>query len=178
MAKKNYDELAEKILELVGTAENITYATHCMTRLRLEVKDQSIVAEDEIKKIPGLLGAQWSGGQFQIIVGPDVPKLYAEVCGKTGLAMQAAVNENLDAPKEKLTLKVIAKNTLGYLSGSMVAIIPILCGAGLLKAVMVLLGPTLLNVISEQSDTYVLLNLIYNAAFYFLPVYVGGGRLI
>lgn len=173
MAKKNYDELAEKILELVGTAENITYATHCMTRLRLEIKDQSAVKTDELNKIPGVLGAQWSGGQFQIIIGPDVPKLYDAVCDKAGLEKQAAINENLDGPKDKLTLKQVGKNILNYLSGSMVGIIPIMCGAGLLKAIMVVLGPTLLGVLAEDSDTYVLLNFIFNAAFYFLPIYVG-----
>lgn len=173
MAKKNYDELAEKILELVGTAENITYATHCMTRLRLEIKDQSIVKVDEIKNIPGLLGAQWSGGQFQIIVGPDVPKLYAEVCNKAGLAMQAAVNENLDAPKEKLTFKKVGGKIMDYLAGSITPLIPAMLGAGLCKSLSAILGPYMLNVIGETSNVYILLNFMYDGFFYFLPIMVG-----
>ena len=61
MAKKNYAEMAEQIVALVGTAENISFLTHCVTRLRFEIKDHSRVDLEEVKKVPGVLGAQWSG---------------------------------------------------------------------------------------------------------------------
>ncbi len=51
-------KIAEEVLAAVGGAANITSATHCMTRLRLNLKDQSIPNDDEIKKIKGVLGAQ------------------------------------------------------------------------------------------------------------------------
>lgn len=78
-----------------------------------------------MKKIGGVLGAQISGGQFQVIVGQNVPKVYDELCKIGGFAKQDAIDENLDAPKQKLTPKVIGNNILNYLSSSMVPMIPV-----------------------------------------------------
>ena len=69
-------KIAEDVLAAVGGASNVTNATHCMTRLRLNLKDQSIPNDDEVKQIKGVLGAQWSGGQYQVIIGQNVPKVY------------------------------------------------------------------------------------------------------
>lgn len=79
MAKKNYSELAKQILEIVGGEKNVTYCTHCMTRLRFHLSDKSVVNLDAIKKLDGVIGCQWSGDQLQIIIGPTVKDLYAEV---------------------------------------------------------------------------------------------------
>lgn len=173
MAKKDYAALADAIIEQVGGKSNISFATHCMTRLRLNLKDRALVKVDEVKNIPGLLGAQWSGDQFQIIVGQDVPKLYAEVCGKTGLEIQAAINENLDGAKEKLTLKLIGGKIMDYLAGSMTPMISAMMGAGLCKALAVILGPDVLKIIDSSHNFYILLNMIFNGFFYYLPIMVG-----
>ena len=70
MAKEErYAELAEKVLELVGGKDNIEFFTHCVTRLRFVLKDQSIAKVDELEKISGVLGCQWQSGQLQIIIG-------------------------------------------------------------------------------------------------------------
>ena len=69
---KNYDVLADSVVELIGGKDNVRFFTHCVTRLRFNVKDRSIVKMDEIKDLPGVAGAQWSGEQLQIIIGQDV----------------------------------------------------------------------------------------------------------
>ena len=70
MAKKNkYEDLSNRVIGLVGEKENITFFTHCVTRLRLTVKDKSLVNVKEIEKIEGVIGCQWVGDQFQIIIG-------------------------------------------------------------------------------------------------------------
>ena len=104
MAKKNYDELAEQIITLVGTAENVSYFTHCVTRLRFELKDHSRVNLEELQNVPGVLGTQWSGEQLQVIIGQTVSSVYEAVCKQTGLEKQAAVNEQLDDIKPALPL--------------------------------------------------------------------------
>ena len=63
---KNYDVLADSVVELIGGKDNVRFFTHCVTRLRFNVKDRSIVKMDEIKDLPGVAGAQWSGEQLQI----------------------------------------------------------------------------------------------------------------
>ena len=72
MSKKNYDELADKLLVLVGEKENINNLTHCVTRLRFNLKDRGVVELNDINKIEGVLGSQWSGDQLQVIIGQNV----------------------------------------------------------------------------------------------------------
>ena len=111
-------QIATDVLELVGGAENVTVATNCMTRLRLTLKDNSKADVEKIKKVKGVLGCQFAGSQLQVIIGQNVPKVYDEVCAMGGFAKSAAIDENLDAPKQKLTPKVIGNNILNYLSAS------------------------------------------------------------
>ena len=62
MAKTSkFEELADRILDLTGGKENIVYFAHCVTRLRFNVKDKSLVGEEKIRKITGVIGCQWSG---------------------------------------------------------------------------------------------------------------------
>lgn len=87
-------KIAEDVLAAVGGASNVTNATHCMTRLRLNLKDQSIPNDDEVKKIKGVLGAQWSGGQYQVIIGQNVPKVY-DAAIALGVKGEGSIDENL-----------------------------------------------------------------------------------
>ncbi len=166
-------QIAASVLELVGGKENISFVTHCMTRLRLNLKDESIVDDEKVKKIKGVLGIAHSGGQYQIIIGQNVPKVYKAVCETGGFQQEAAIEENLDQPKEKLTLKTIGSNIMNYMSGAMTQLIGVMIGAAMFKTVLVLIGPDMLKLISVESDTYLLLNAIYNAFYYFLPVFLG-----
>ena len=77
---KSYDKIAADILAAVGGKDNIVSAMHCATRLRLRLKDESIVSLDEIKAIDGVVGAQYMAGQLQIIIGAYVEKAYKEFC--------------------------------------------------------------------------------------------------
>ena len=77
----NNKEIAQNVLAAVGGASNLKDATHCMTRLRLYLKDDSIPKDDQVKAIPGVLGVVRGGQQYQIIIGTNVPKVYEELCG-------------------------------------------------------------------------------------------------
>lgn len=167
-------KIAEDVIAAVGGAANITSATHCMTRLRLNLKDQSIPKDDEIKKIKGVLGAQWSGGQYQVIVGQNVPKVYAEAVA-LGVAGEGSVDENLDPEvKEPLTPKSAALAVLNYLSKSMVALIPIMLAAAMFRTIAVIAGEGMLGIWAADSVEYNLFyNMLYNAGFYFIPITLG-----
>lgn len=167
-------QIAADVLEAVGGKENVTFAAHCMTRLRFNLKDMDAPDADAIKKINGVLGAQVSGGQFQVIIGQNVPKVYDELIKMTGFAKQGTIDENLDdGAKVPMTPAGIGNAILNYLSGSMVPMIPLLLSAGMFKTISVVCGPTMLNLCAETSDFYVLMNMLYNACFYFIPVYLG-----
>lgn len=165
--------IAEAVLEAVGGAGNVQYVAHCMTRLRFNLKDRSKVDADRIKKIKGVIGSQESGGQFQVIVGQNVPKVYDELCAAGGIAKQAAIQENLDAPKEKLTPKSAAKLVLDYLSGTFIPFIPVMMAAGLFRMFGQIAGPTMLNLVAADSSFVTLCNAVYNGGFYFMPIFLG-----
>lgn len=63
-------KLAEKLNDLCGGKENIINAENCMTRLRIEFKDRSLVKEDEIKKTEDVLGVVSGDVEIQIVLGP------------------------------------------------------------------------------------------------------------
>ncbi len=166
-------KIAENVLAAVGGPGNVSAVTHCMTRLRFNLKDESIPNDEEMKKIGGVLGVVRSGGQYQVVIGQNVPKVYKEVLDIGGFAASAPVNENLDQPKEKLTPKQVGMNILNYMAGSLTPLIPILIGAAMFKTILSILGPDLLGLFSAESDVYKLFDFVYDAGFYFLPIFIG-----
>ncbi len=170
----DYNALARQVIEALGGKENITFATHCVTRLRFNLRDKGRVDQEQVKEIPGVLGCQFSGEQFQVIIGPTVNQAYEAVLSIGGFDRQAAVDENLDqAHKEPLTAKSIAALVLDGLSGSLTPMIPAVIAGGLLMMIVNIIGPTMLGIVSTDSDLYVILNIAANAPYYFLPMIVG-----
>lgn len=167
-------QIATDVLELVGGAENVSVATNCMTRLRLTLKDNNKADVEKIKKVKGVLGCQFAGSQLQVIIGQNVPKVLAEFVAMSGVKQGAAVDENLDAPKEKFELKNLPNIILDYLSGSMTQLIPLLMAGGLFRTIAAVLGPTMLGVLSDTDPTYTFLyTTLYEATFTFIPIYLG-----
>ena len=62
-------ELAREIFRIVGPGENVRQASHCMTRLRLQLEIQE-VDRDALKELPGVMGVNQAGPELQIILGP------------------------------------------------------------------------------------------------------------
>lgn len=172
-------KIAEQVLAAVGGAANLKDVTHCMTRLRLYLKDDSLPKDDEVKKISGVLGVVRGGQQYQIVIGTNVPKVYEELCKLAGISASAAVKDDAAAAqdaaitKRKLTPKQVGKNIMGYLAGCMTPMIPVLLAGGLFRAVNSIFGPDLLGLYSMESNLYILFDFLYDAAFYFMPILVG-----
>lgn len=177
MSKDNYNNLAREILQAVGGINNISSVTHCMTRLRFTLKDSSIPKDDEVKKIEGVLGVVRAGGQYQIIIGQIVPKVYETLLklGNGKIAGSAPIDENLDADaqKEKMTFKRGFNIVLNKVAGSLTPTIPILITAAMFKMLAAICGPTMLNITPTSSDLYKLFTLVGDAGFYFFPVFLG-----
>lgn len=166
MADKNR-ELAEAVVAAVGGSANITSVAHCMTRLRFVLKDQSIPKKEEVEKIKGVMGTNIAGGQYQVIVGNSVGNVYKEVVAVTGVGDVSGAAE----PEEKKKVNPITA-ALEFISGCMAPLFPAIIAGGLIKVLLVIFGPTLLGVMSDTSDTYILMNALGDAPFYFLPVIV------
>ena len=168
---KNYEEMSTLILENVGGKENVVKVTHCMTRLRLNLKDNNKINDEAIKNISGVLGSQISAGQYQIIIGQDVALLYDVICKEGNFEKEEPVDENLD--KKDLSVKGIFNTVTDYLAGSITPIIPVMIAAAMFKTILVLLGPDMLNVFAAESDAYISLDFLYDTFFYFMPMFIG-----
>ena len=105
----NFKEMAPKIVEYIGGKENVSAHTHCMTRLRFVLKDDSKVNEEELKKVDGVKGVVKQGGMFQVIIGPNVEQLYNEVAPLLpNSEAKEVVKENTDGKKENPVNKAFA----------------------------------------------------------------------
>ncbi|MBR0138046.1 MAG: PTS transporter subunit EIIC [Erysipelotrichaceae bacterium] len=170
MNKKDFGQLASSIVELVGGKDNIAHAAHCLTRLRITPKDTSLVKLDEIKKL-GVIGAQMIGDQVQVIIGNDVPEVYEAFVGASGVAREAAIDENLDPELgKKKSIKEILGSIFPAIVSCVFPILPALLACGLLQAVMMLLIN--LKVVPADSPTVQTFTWVYNVAYYFLPILV------
>lgn len=168
--KEKYEQLAKEIVQCVGGKDNISFVTHCMTRLRLSLKDSSLAQTEQIKKIQGVLGVQYVGGQLQIILGQTVQFVYQNVCELGDFAIE---EHSHDQVKEKLNIKTLGMKILDGLAGCMTPLIPIMISASIFKMLTTVLGPMMLNVLSESSDLYILFAFVGDAGFYFLPIFTG-----
>ncbi|MFS0924606.1 beta-glucoside-specific PTS transporter subunit IIABC [Enterococcus casseliflavus] len=163
----NYDNLAKKIIVSVGGKENIKRLTHCVTRLRFELKDYNQVSAKDLEKETDVIGIANTGGQFQIIIGPNVDKVYEEVKKELGEFRQ---DDELNAPKNKKSFKELPKQALDTLISCFVPAIPVIAGSGMIKVLAVLLNFS--GILATDSSSYILLNMIGDAVFYFLPIIV------
>lgn len=172
---KQIKEMARQIIQDIGGSGNVVSVTHCMTRLRFNLKDMSIPQDETIKQIAGVLGVARSGGQYQIIIGQTVNEVYDAVVVAGNLNQSAPVNEQItaDLGTKKWTWKSVGNTILNKIAGSLTPLIPMLIAASMFKMLVAVLGPTMLNVISVKSDLYQLFSLVGDAGFYFFPVAIG-----
>lgn len=169
---KNYDALAKQVLELVGGRDNVASAMHCYTRLRINCKDTSIVDLDAIKQLD-VLGAQFTGEQLQVIIGNEVKEVYEAFIEQSGLQKEAMIDEKLDdvPAKKKWTIKGMLTGIVDAIVACVIPLIPILIGSGVLQAIVLIIQQ--FGWLPADSPTLVTINFVANAAFYFLPVFVG-----
>ncbi|HCR68318.1 MAG TPA: hypothetical protein DIV43_04095 [Erysipelotrichaceae bacterium] len=171
MAKKDYKKIASDIVQAVGGEENIASASHCMTRLRLHLKNESKLNVEEAKKIPGVLNLIQQNGEDQFVIGQDVAQLYEEV-SKYNITLSGSVEDATAAAEDSKASKGnIVNAILSFIGGTFSPVIPVLVAGGLMGAVLTLL--TTFFGVSTESGTYQVIYAINQATFYFLPVYIG-----
>lgn len=151
------------IIQLVGGQGNINKVWHCMTRLRFDLIDDSKIEQGEIKKLPGVLGAQLQSDQFQIIIGPKVNGWFEQLQEMLGQRDEATVSES----KGRKSLVSLFMDTV---SGVFGPIVPAIAGAGMIKGLLA--GLIALKVVSTKSDTVMIIDLIASGVFYFLPFFL------
>lgn len=160
-----FENEAKEIVGLVGGEANVASLVHCATRLRFELKDGSKFQKEKLEKLSYVLKVLVSGGQYQVVIGPNVDAYYDAIFAVAKI--EGGNNTTLQSTeKVKLSDKI-----LKVISGAFSPLIPLMAGSSMIKALLTLF--TTIGVMSDSSSTYLILSAAGNACFYFMPVFLG-----
>ena len=134
----SYEKLNKQLIELVGGKDNIKAVAHCVTRLRLTLKDRSLAKTEEIKNLDGVIDVVSNEVAYQIIVGTHVTDVYNEFMLMLGLKPDG---EEIEKPKAK-GVRGIASSILVMISETMTSIIEVLLAAGMIAGIMAIISLT------------------------------------
>ena len=166
----NYRETAQGILENIGGVENLSNMSHCATRLRLNLKDDTKANDAAVKSIDGVVNVINKAGQYQVLIGTEVPHVFEEF--ESLVKGNGTVEFEESASDEGVVSKVFSA-----ISAIFAPLLPALAGSGILRGLLIL--AVQLGMIKEGSGTYTILYSTSMAVFYFLPVllaYTSGKR--
>lgn len=167
-----YTELSEQLLEAVGGLDNISHVTHCASRLRVNYIRKSLIDESKLKTLPNAAGYVNKQGQIQVIIGPEVNDAYHTFLSETGWTPSgeklAAVEEEVPAKKN---FEWFMNKVGNFTAPIFMPIIPALVVGGLILSIRNLL----MNYfgVPVDSGTAIVMMAVFDAGFYFLPIYVG-----
>lgn len=160
-----YEKLARDIVKNIGGKENIKSVTHCITRLRFQLKDEKKANDEVLKNMEGVVTIMHSAGQYQVVIGNHVPQVYADVCEVSGINNEVE-SETADSPKG------LFNKLIDVISGCFQPILGPLVASGIIKGLNALLA-FILGQDYTASGTYAVLNAIGDTVFYFLPIILG-----
>lgn len=193
---KKEQEIAKQIFQDVGGVDNVSRIAHCMTRVRLGIKDTNKVSLEKLKTIPGVLGVV-EDETLQIIVGPGVVnKVAKEMADIAGVKIGDIIPENMDndlrktgkelveesAAATKAKMKAKQNNTsrfkklLKSISNIFVPLIPGFVGAGLIAGIAAIISNNIVaGNLDAQTWTQIvdILGVLNKGIFAYLAIYVG-----
>ncbi len=156
----DYKTVAANILKNVGGAENVTDLTHCFTRLRFVLKNEELANKAVIEKLEGVIQVVVAGGQFQVVIGTKVNKVYDEILPMVNLS-----GEKVEAEKGS-----IWNSILQGISKIFTPLVPAIAASGLIKGLLAIASR--MGWVADTNSTYILLNTASNVIFYFMPVFL------
>ncbi len=161
-----YLDEAKQIVEYVGGEANINSLVHCATRLRFELKDEGKADKAALTGLSYVLQVVISGGQYQVVIGPAVHDYYTAI-----LSVAKIGGAGNSADEEVKKQGSIMDRMMKVISGAFSPLIPLLAGAGMVKALLTVF--TEFGVMGYEDSTYLILSAAGNAVFYFLPIFLG-----
>ncbi|WP_440109509.1 beta-glucoside-specific PTS transporter subunit IIABC [Paenibacillus sp. QZ-Y1] len=164
----NYDQLAKDILSGVGGSGNVNSVFHCVTRLRFKLKDESVAKTEELKNLPGVITVMQSGGQYQVVIGNEVPDVYKAVVKVGNLPAEGQVPEEQENSGNKVGL---FSRFIDMISGVFTPLLGLLAATGMIKGFTAMFLS--FGWVAETSGTYQLLNATGDCLFFFFPIFLG-----
>jgi PTS system beta-glucosides-specific IIC component len=162
--KMNYNQIAKDIIANVGGSDNIRGLTHCFTRLRFELRDSKKANKEVIEHLEGVISVVESGGQFQVVLGTKVTKVYEAILPMVSLEENTAVGS-----EEKGSFW---NRILIAISSMFTPMVPAIAASGLLKGLLTIARITASNhgMDITVNQTYILIMAATDALFYFMPI--------
>lgn len=161
-----YEQLAKDIIKNVGGKDNVKSVYHCVTRLRFQLKDESKAQTEVLKNMDGVVTVMQKNGQYQVVIGNEVPDVYQAVVAEGGFESQKQSSENEAEEKKGIFNKFV-----DIVSNIFIPILPLLMATGIIKGFNSLF--VALGWLENTSGTYQLLNVIGDGFFMFLPIFLG-----
>ena len=158
-----YEQLAKDIIKNVGGKENVLSLTHCVTRLRFQLKDEGKANTDVLKNMDGVVTVMQTAGQYQFVIGNHVPDVFKDVCEVAGISGGEGSGEKVKRKFSEAALDII--------SGIFMPSIGILCASGILKGVNIILD--MAGLIPAASGLGQILAGAADAMFWFFPIILG-----
>lgn len=170
-----FEKEAREMLEAIGGKDNIAAVTHCATRMRFVLNDDSKADVKRLEAIPAVKGTFTNAGQFQAIIGNDVPIFYNDftaISGIEGVSKEAAKSA---AQRNQNWLQC----ALAMMAEIFTPIIPAIIVGGLILGFRNILegvqwsalnGKTIVEVSQFWSGVNAFLWLPGEAIFHYLPV--------
>ncbi|GIN56957.1 PTS beta-glucoside transporter subunit EIIBCA [Lederbergia ruris] len=159
-----HEDVAKEIIANIGGKENINNAWHCMTRLRFNLKDKDKINYDKLNLNPAIVGVKYQSDQLQIVIGTNVAEYF------TPLSKLLGLEHNEDHKQDKGEKKGIVSLFMDTVSGVFGPIVPAIAGAGMIKGLMA--GLVALNIISNKTPTFKVIDMLASGVFTFLPFFV------
>lgn len=160
-----YEQLAKDIVKNIGGKENIHSLTHCITRLRFRLKDESRADDEVLKGMDGVVTVMKSAGQYQVVIGNHVPQVYEEVCSAAGIL------PGQDSGEEGEQVTGIFNKLIDIISGCFQPFLGAMSAAGMIKGLNALF--IFFGLYEQGSGIYQMLNGIGDSIFYFMPIILG-----
>lgn len=165
------------IVKAIGGEDNLQSATHCVTRLRLVLNDDSKVDKEKLDQNPLVKGQFKADHQYQIVIGPGtVDEVYKVLINETGTDEVSKDEAKAQAAKKGNPLQRLIK----LLGDIFIPILPAIVTAGLLLGINNVLtmplinkSPSIIERVPQIADFANIINVIATTAFIFLPALVG-----
>ena len=162
----DYNKIAQDILDNVGGKANVKQVTHCFTRLRFILKDESLAKKDVVEHLEGVISVVVSGGQFQVVCGAKVTKIYDATVAILGDAVAGgSVDEQVPDQKQPLGNLILQKITEIF-----TPLVPAIAAAGLIKGLLAAFAKV--PGFDTTNSTYIIMNTASNVIFYFMPIFL------
>lgn len=159
----NYNQIAKDIITNVGGSDNIRGLTHCFTRLRFELRDTKKAKKEVIEHLEGVISVVESGGQFQVVLGTKVTKVYEAILPMISLEENTADSEEKGSVWNRILIAI---------SSMFTPMVPAIAASGLLKGLLTIARITASNhgLDITVNQTYILIMAATDALFYFMPI--------